>query len=126
MDALKTAAIVIGRLSLAKVLAGSKSPAFLAGSLGGWAVERRALRSCRLAKEARAIVNVKDALMAGSVLSTLALRVLPARGRAFRGATLLDRAFLAGAVVATAFIPFALLLERARRGRAGWSSSGRR
>jgi hypothetical protein len=119
MDALKTAATAMGRVSLAEVMAGSTSALFFVGALAGWAVERRALRARSLAKEARAMVSLKDALIAGGVASALASLLLPTGGRAHRRTMLLHKVLVAAAVAATPFINFALFLDYRPAGMRG-------
>lgn len=119
MDALQTAATVVGRIPLAELMAGSRSPAFLVGALGGWMVERRALRPRRLAKEVRAMVGLKDALIVGSLLSVAALGLLPPGRRASRATRLVYKALVAATVAATPFINFALFLDYRPEGARG-------
>jgi hypothetical protein len=111
MDMLKTAATAMGRVLLAEVMAGSNSLFFVVGALAGWAIERRTLRARRLAKEARAMVTLKDALIVGAAASRLTERALPTGGRAQRGAKLAHEVLVAAAVAATPFINFALFLD---------------
>ena len=111
MKPLQTLAIALGRISLAERMAGSPSSAFLVGALGGWAVERRAIRARPLAKEARAVVLLKDALVAGCCLSAIAVRLLPKGRLASRSAIWIHKGLVGAAVAATPFINFALFLD---------------
>jgi hypothetical protein len=119
MDALRTLATAVGRVSLAELGAGSRSPAFAAGALAGWAIERRALRSRRLGKEVRAMVALKDALVVAGALSAIALRLLRRGRRAQRSVRLAHRAVLAAAVAATPLINFALFYDYRPEGARG-------
>lgn len=75
-----------------------------------WLSERHTLQRKRLDKDAKAAVNFKDLLVAGTVVTGVADLVgFAARGNGSRKTLrLLNRVFVAGAVAITPFINFAL------------------
>ena len=104
-----TTAVALGRIALAALLDASPTARSRSSALAvtgvtaaGWLIERNKLQSRRLGKEARSAVRMKDVLVTGSVLASLAALADE------KFAASASRAFTVAAVGATPFINFAL------------------
>ncbi len=127
MGLVETTAAALGRLALGAAFDGPQAnkgngtsagaelgrmaeAALYATVAATWLSERRTLQRKRLDKDAKAAVNFKDLLVAGTVLTGLADLIRPAAAEdgSRKALRLLNRVFVAGAVAATPFINFAL------------------
>ena len=103
MNASNMSVIGAGRIAMGAAM-GRPSVAAYAAILAGWLVERRTLLSRGLEKDARAMVLLKDVLVAGCVASGAACLI----AKDVKALRIANRVLVAGAVAATPFINFAL------------------
>lgn len=127
MGLVETTAAALGRLALGAAFEGPQSDlengrsseaglgrlagaALYAVVAATWLSERRTLQRKHLDKDAKAAVNFKDLLVAGTVVTGLAELMRPAAAEdgSRKALRLLNRVLVAGAVAATPFINFAL------------------